>query len=170
MRGFKKSYKAKPKEASRKNLSSKKKPANKMHGCPILLGQKLNTLMQKFLRATRYKGGVVNTQTTLVTAKANTKKIPIDTLVLGAHWAKSLFRCMGFVLCQKTTAKVLMPEGALKKAELKFHHQIANYMEKYQIPSMLILNFDLTPSKYVQISSNTMEKKGAKKHSDLWNR
>ena len=162
MRGFKKCYKAKPKEASCKNVSSKKKPANKMHGCPTLLGQKLNTLMQKFLRATRYKGGVVNTQTTLATAKANTKKIPIDKLVLGAHWAKSLFRCMGFVLHQKTTAKVLMPEGALKKAKLKFHHQIANYVKKYQIPSTLILNFDQTPSKYVQISSNTMEKKGAK--------
>ena len=27
---------------------------------------------------------------------------------------------------------------------------------------MLILNFDQTPSKYVQISSNKMEKKGAK--------
>ena len=75
---------------------------------------------------------------------------------------------MGFVLRRKTTAKVLIPEGALKEAELKFHHQIVNYVEKYQIPPSLIINFDQTP-KYVQISSNTMEKKD-KKRSTLWNR
>ena len=82
--------------------------------------------------------------------------------MLGAPWAKSLFNCMGFVLRRKTTAKVLIPEGALKEAELKFHHQIANYVEKYQIPPSLIINFDQTPSKYVQISLNTMEKEGTK--------
>ena len=36
-------------------------------------------------------------------------------------------------------------------------------MEKYHIPPSLIINFDQTPSKYVQISSNTMEKKGTQK-------
>ena len=35
-------------------------------------------------------------------------------------------------------------------------------MEKYQIPPSLIINFDKTLSKYVQISLNTMEKKGTK--------
>ena len=83
-----------------------------------------------------------------------------ENLVLGAPWAKSLFNFMGFVLRRKTTAKVLIPEGALKEAELKFHHQIANYVEKYQIPPSLIINFDQTPSKYVQMSSNAMQKKG----------
>ena len=36
-------------------------------------------------------------------------------------------------------------------------------MEKYQIPPSLIIDFDQTPSKYVQISSNKMKKKGTKK-------
>ena len=70
---------------------------------------------------------------------------------------------MGFVLRWKTTAKVLIPEGALKEAELKFHHQIVNYVEKYQIPPSLIIYFEQTLSKYIQMSSSTMEKKGAKK-------
>ena len=69
---------------------------------------------------------------------------------------------MGFVLRRKTTAKVLIPEGVLKEAKLKFHHQMVNYVEKYQIPPLQIINFDQIPPKYVQISSNTMEKKGAK--------
>ena len=95
-----------------------------MRGRP-LLGDKLDTLMQKFLRATRCKGGVVNTQTALATAKALVKRYPLlekENLVLGAPLAKSLFRRMGFVLRWKTTAKVVIPEGALKEAESKFHH------------------------------------------------
>ena len=58
--------------------------------------------------------------------------------------------------------KVLIPEGSLKEPELKFHQEIFNYVEKYQMPPLLIINFDQTPWKYVQISSNRMEKKGVK--------
>ena len=69
---------------------------------------------------------------------------------------------MGLLLCRKAAAKVLIPEGALKKAKLKFHHQDVNYVEKYQIATSLIINFNQTPSKYIQNSSNKMEKKGTK--------
>ena len=126
--------------------------------------------MQKFLRATRYKVGVVNTQIAIATAKALVRGYTLlekENLVLSTPWAKSLFRLMGFVLRRKTAAKVLIPEGALKEAELKFHHQIVNYVEKYQIPPSLIINVDQTPSKNVQISSNTMEKKGQKTFQSL---
>ena len=54
VRGFKKHYEAKLKEASRKNVSPKKELANKMRGHPTLFGPKRDTLVQKFLRATRY--------------------------------------------------------------------------------------------------------------------
>ena len=94
VRGFKKCYEAKLKEASCKNVSPKKKLPNKMCGRSMLLGQKLNTLVQKFLKATRYKGGVVNTQTALATAKALVKKYPLlgeENLVLGAPWASCLW-------------------------------------------------------------------------------
>ena len=164
VRGFKKRYEAKLKETSRKNVSPKKL-ANKMRGRPTLLCEKLYTLVQKFLRAIRYKGRVVNTQTALATAKALVKIKPLlekENLALVAPWTKSLFCPMGFVLRRKTTAKVLNPEGALKGAKLKFHHQIVNYVEKYRRPSSLIINFDQTLSKHVQISSNTVEKKRTK--------
>ena len=85
--GFKKRYEAKLKETSRKNVSPKKNLANKMRGRPTLLGQKLDTLVKKFLRATRYKGVVVNTQTALATTKALVKRYPLlenKNLVLGA--------------------------------------------------------------------------------------
>ena len=63
------------------------KLANKMRAHPALLGQKLNTLVKKFLRATRYKDGVVNTQTALATIKALVKTYPLlekENLVLCA--------------------------------------------------------------------------------------
>ena len=65
------------------------------------LVKKRDTLVQKFLRATRYKDGVVNTQAALATAKALVKRYPLlekENLALGAPWARSLFRRMGFVL------------------------------------------------------------------------
>ena len=73
---------------------------------------------------------------------------------------QSLFRRMGFVRYIKTIGKVHIPVGAQKEAELKFLHQIVNQVEKYQIPPSLILNFDQTPSKYVQDLSLTMAKHG----------
>ena len=143
VREFKKRYEAKLKEASRKNVSPKKKLGKKMRGRPTLLGQKLDTLVEKFLRATRYNGKVVNKQIALATIKALVQRYQLlekENLVLGAPWAKSLFRRMGFVLRRKTTAKVLIPEGALKEAKLKFHHHILNYVEKDQIPPSLIIH------------------------------
>ena len=67
---------------------------------------------------------------------------------------------MGFVRCIKITEKVHIPVRAQKEAELKFLHQIFNQVEKYQIPPSLIINFDQTPSKYVQVSAMTMAKLG----------
>ena len=68
---------------------------------PTLLDQKLDTVVQKFLRAAKYKGGVVNTQTALATAKALVRRYPLlekENLVFGAPCAKSLFRRMCFIL------------------------------------------------------------------------
>ena len=152
------------------NVSPKKKLANKMLGRPTLLGQNHDVLVQKFLRATRYKGGVMNMQTVLATAKALVKRYPLlekENLILGAPYAKSLFCRMDFVLRRKTTAKVLVPEGALKEAELKFHHQIVNYMERYQIPLSLIINFDKTPSKTSRFLQIQRKRKGRKTFQSL---
>ena len=62
-----------------------------------------------------------------------------------------------------------MPIGVQKEAELKFMQNVANLVEKYQIPSSLVINLDQTLSKYIQVSSNTIEKKKmSHKCSDIW--
>ena len=53
-----------------------------------------------------------------------------------------------------------IPVGAQKEAELKLLHQIVNNVKKRQILSFLTIKFDQTPSKYVQVSSTTMDQKG----------
>ena len=122
-----------------------------------LLGNKIDPLVQKYIKASRYKGGVVNTRVAIATAKALTKRyahLEKDYLELEKYWAQSLFHRM------KTTGKVKIPVRAQKKAELKFLHQITNNVEKHQLPASLIINFHHTPSKYVQVSSTIMDEKG----------
>lgn len=53
-----------------------------------------------------------------------------------------------------------MPIGVQKEAELKFMQNVANLVEKYQIPSSLVVTFYQSPSKHIQVSSNKTEKKG----------
>ena len=65
VRGFKKWYKTQIKEASLKNKSPSTVIVNKLRGRPCLLGNKTSLLVQKYLKATRYKGGVMNTLVTI---------------------------------------------------------------------------------------------------------
>ena len=48
-----------------------------------------------------------------------------------------------------------------KEAELTFLHEIVNNVEKFQIPSLLVLNLDQTNSKYVSTSKTTVAEKGS---------
>ena len=163
VRGFKKHYVAQIKDAHRKKKSPKKAIVNKLRGRPCLLGDKIDPLVQNYLKATRYKGGVVNSLVAIATAKALLKRYPRlekENLKIERSWVQSLFRRMGFAHCIKTTGRVHIPVGSQKEAELKLLHQIVHQVEKYQFPSSLIINFDQTPSKYVQFSSMTMAKRG----------
>ena len=56
--------------------------------------------------------------------------------------------------------KLHIAVGTQKETGLKLLHQIVNYVEKFRIPSSLIINFGQTPSKYMQVLSMTMERGG----------
>ena len=76
VRGFRKRYEAQIKDAHRKKKSPKKVIVNKLRGRPCLLGDKIDPLIQNYLKATRYKGGVVNSLVAIATAKAFLKRYP----------------------------------------------------------------------------------------------
>ena len=119
IRGFKKRYEAQINEETQKKKSLKKVIVNKLCGHPCLLGDKIDPLVRSYLKARRYKRGVVNTTVAIATAKALTERYPLcekGHLELGRSWAQSLFRRLGFVCCMKTTGKVRIPVGAQREA------------------------------------------------------
>ena len=61
---------------------------------------------------------------------------------------------MGMVRRMKTTPKLPIPEGAIKKDGLLFHHDIVSKVKRHKIPDALILNLDQTPSKYVTVAQS----------------
>ena len=127
VQGFRKHYEAQIKDAHCKKKSPKKVIVNKLRGHPCLFGDKINPLVQNYLKATRYKGGVVNSLVAIATAKALLKRYPClekENLKVERSWAQSLFQCMGFNCRIKTTGKVHVPVGAQKEAELEFLHII----------------------------------------------
>ena len=122
--------------------------------------------MRKYLLSLSKKGGVVNTTVANAIAKDLINKYPhvvcqID--IDSSRWAKSLFSRMNFVRQRKTSSKVYIPDGARKETEFLYVHEIVSKVEKYDIPSALVVNIDQTPSKYVPVGNESMTEKG--KHS-----
>ena len=74
--GFRKRYEAQIKGAHHIKKSPKKVIANKLRGRPCLFGDKIDPLVQNYLKATRYKGGVVNSLVAIATTKALLKRYP----------------------------------------------------------------------------------------------
>ena len=95
VRGFKKRYEAQIRDENRNKKSPSKVTVNKLRARPCLLGNKIDPLVQKYLKATRYKGEGVNTMVAIATAEALTKRYPLlekDHIELGKSWSQSLFR------------------------------------------------------------------------------
>ena len=118
-------------------------------GRPHLLGE-LDEMVKKYLLTLSKRGGVVNTTVANATAKALMSKHPHVVGEIDAdssRWAKSLFTRMNFVKRRKTSSKVDIPDGARKEIEFLFLHDIVSKVEKYNIPSALIINIDQTPLK-----------------------
>ena len=142
-----------------------KEITSRRRGRPVLLENELDKKVQNFLLAVRNRGGKVTYSIAIATAKALIERSSDSSLSLikpSTNWAQSLFRRMGFKKRATTTGKVSIPEGAKKESELVFLHDIVGKIEKYEIPSSLVINLNQTQSKYIQCSRYTMEKAGAK--------
>ena len=120
-------------------------------GRPLLLGD-LDSMVQKYLLAASNRGAVLTRASAVSAAKALLKKYPkvVGNIDLdSSSWAKSLFIRMGFVQRKITSAKVDIPEKARKEIEDQFHYDIVSKVERFQIPSSLVINLDQTPSPIV---------------------
>ena len=134
-------------------------------GRPLLLGNKIDAMVQKYIIASSNRSNVISKSIATSTAKALISRNPgyagqID--LESSSWVQSLFRRMGFVRRRGTTAKLEIPDGASKEAQLLFTHDIVPKVDKYNIPDSLIINIDQTPTKYVPVSRSTLAKKNSK--------
>ena len=133
-------------------------------GRPLMLGF-IDSLVQKFLIATRKKGGVVNNYSCRrcfddekTSEHSSLRLVSIEKSL----WAKSLFKRMKFTRRAATTGKIEIPEGARREVELVFLHRIVDNVEWHSIPSTLVLNLDQTPNKLVPACRMTLTEMNSK--------
>ena len=132
-------------------------------GTPLLLGV-LDAMVQKYLWAASNRGAVISRTSAVSAAKALLQKYSniagkID--LESSSWAKNFFIRMGYVQRRNTSSKVEIPEKAQKEIEYQFHYDIISKVEKYNIPDLLTMNLDQTPSYLVPCKKFTMAKKGS---------
>ena len=138
------------KERKKSNCPKRFKSIDKRRR-PFLLGD-LDEMVQQHLRFLSKKGSVINTTVANANARALIRKYPHvagDVDVESSRWAKSLFARMNFVRRRKISSQVEIPENAWKEIELLFLHEIVSKVEKYKIPSELIINIDQKPLKSI---------------------
>ena len=121
-------------------------------------------MVQRYLFATRSKGGLISSAIAIVTAKALIARYPeynhgdLDS----SSWAKSLFKRMAFVKRMSKNGKVEIPEGA-KKTKLNLCiFMTVTTAEENKVPSCFILNLDQTSLKYIPVGRQSLAKTGSK--------
>ena len=131
----------------------------------LLIGNKINAIVQKYIIASSNRGNIISRSIATSTAKVLIFRKPgyVGQIDLeSSYWAQSLFRRMGFVCRRGTTAKLEIPHGAFKEAQLLFTHDIMSKVDKYNIPDSLIIKIDQTPTRYVPVNRSTLAKKNSK--------
>ena len=140
----------------------------KKRGRPLLLGEKLDMLVQTYLRKVREGGGAVSARIVIAAARGIVLKCDRSILVefggyvqLNKQWANSLLRRMKFVQRKATTAKSKETEKDFAQLKTTFLTDVLSAVVMEEIPPELILNWDQTGIKIVPCSTWTMNQQGA---------
>ena len=170
IRGFKVCYET---ELSRKrsageDLSVKVLPPNK-RGRPLMLGEKLDFMVQKYILKTRENGGTINTDIVISVAMGILKALDRTRLAeyggpatLTKSWGKLLLKRMHFTKRRGTT-KYRMPVEEFKNIWSAFLQEVIDIVEMENIPSELIFKWDQTGLNLVPAANWTMDRKGSKR-------
>ena len=77
-------------------------------------------------------------------------------------WTQSIFKRIGYVKRDATTAKVPISPGFVKEIGFTFYQSFRTIVKTFDIPTELIFNLDQTPLPYCAINQYTMARKGSK--------
>ena len=165
VQGFVASYKE-AKATSEKELTSL---PHRRRGARTLLPEEIDRKVMEMTASMRLAGAVVNYNVIIAVAKgivmANDSTLLAENgggISLGWRWCESIFRRMNWTKRKGTTTKPTIPFGLIKEVGLTFFKDIAETVQKNNIPPELIINIDQTPLPFILISKYTMNKKGAK--------
>ena len=142
----------------------------KKRGRKLMMGEELDTLIQKYINAVRNSGGVINTA--IVKAAARGLVIAKDRTLLvenGGHinitrdWALSLMNRMNMVKRKGTTSKNATKNENFEQEKDKFLQKIQERARQHNVPPELIINWDQTGIHIVPVSQWTMAEEGSKR-------
>ena len=146
-----------------RELSQQKK------GRPVLLRERMDGFIQKYITKVQEQGGMVNTAIVIACAKGILKQLDRTMLAeYGGHvtlsvpWAKSLLHRMQFTKRRGTTKCGLSTE-AFQEVKRRFLQQVIEVVQMEDIPMELIFNWDQTGLHLIPQSNWTMERKGSKR-------
>ena len=141
----------------------------KKRGRPVLLGEKMDAMVQEYVEMIRDKGGAISTAIVKSGARGILNSLDRTSLsefgghvTLSTSWAKSLLHRMNYRKRRGTT-KVSMPVEQFREVKRSFLQEIIDVVTMEEIPSDLIFNWDQTGLNLVPASSWTMALKGSKR-------
>ena len=121
------------------------------HGCPLLLGDRIDDKVKQYLLKLRECGGVVNSAVTIASAKGII--LTMDRTLLsdnGGHvnltrgWAKSLLSRMGYVKRRVTTKSSRTTVENFYEIKAQFFADINAVVQPESVLPELIFNWDQT--------------------------
>ena len=173
IQSIKKAYKEQLHESRQagRAIEVKSLPKKKL-GRPVLLGARLDSQIQLYLRNVRAGGGPVTARISMAAARGIMLSSDIGRsklaeygghIKLGRQWAYSLLECMNFVRRKATTAKSKYTIDDYKQVKKSFLIEIITIIQMEEIPPEFVLNLDQISIKIVPSSSWTMDKEGSKR-------
>ncbi len=165
LRNFKKKY---IEEKKRKRLTEEEDDvlelSCKRRGRKLLLGDRLDNMVQEYIRRIRDSAGIINTAIVVSSARGILLSQDRTRLAefggpatLTIPWAKSLLKRMHFSKRRGTT-KASLPPDVFQQKKTTFLQDIIDVVTMEEIPQELILNWDQTGLNLVPVSSWTMDK------------
>ena len=141
----------------------------KKRGRRVLLGERLDEFVRRYVLQLRERGGAVNTMVVMAGAKGIVETLDRTRLVenggdidLTVTWAKSLLKRMNFTK-RRATTKCGIPPQVFRDVKAEFLQNVIDVVQMEEIPSQLILNWDQTGIHLVPTSNWMMAKKGSKR-------
>ena len=136
-------------------------------GRPLLLGEKIDAIVQLYVKKVRATGGGVSSTLVIGAATGFLKSLDKtgarEHLELNRFWAHSLLRRMNFVQRKGTTALSKYSFVDFDGVKKEFLDNIVTTVEMEEIPAELILNWDQTGIKIVPSYSWTMNLQGERR-------